>query len=184
MKPISINIITVLLLLFSATTVFAQTYYYNHTKTFNEDGYTYQCDVPEWKMVTLYNKENQFTYVDMVNKTTGKVYSPIINHDPSTFQSHKQVREKFYSIVNGSFSAAEKQRLKGDEFSITMCFNPETGRVMEVRFKFTTNNAFATIPLSVYRNIELQLKEHIWVTPTAEAVKYNYLFLNLRQGVE
>lgn len=82
-----------LLLLSCVTTVSAQTYYYNNTKIFNENGYTYQCDVPASKMVTLYNKENRFTYIDMVNKTTGKVYSSAISHDPPTFQSHKQVRE-------------------------------------------------------------------------------------------
>ena len=33
----------------------AQTNYYPETKTFHENGYTYQCDVDEASMVSLYN---------------------------------------------------------------------------------------------------------------------------------
>ena len=32
-------------ILFSATYMYAQTNYYATTKTFNQDGYIYQCDV-------------------------------------------------------------------------------------------------------------------------------------------
>ena len=31
----------------------AQTNYYETTKTFVENGYTYQCDVPAYKLITL-----------------------------------------------------------------------------------------------------------------------------------
>ena len=45
----------------------AQTNYYEVDKTFYKNGYTYQCDIHEGsKMVTLYNKENQYTYVDQI----------------------------------------------------------------------------------------------------------------------
>lgn len=40
------------------TYIYAQTNYYAVTKTFNENGYTYQCDVAASKTVTLYNKSN------------------------------------------------------------------------------------------------------------------------------
>ena len=57
-------ILLVFCVLFSFIGAKAQTYYYNTTKTFNESGYTYQCDVPSGSIdVKLYNKSNQFTYI-------------------------------------------------------------------------------------------------------------------------
>ena len=51
----------------------AQVSNYDKTKTFHEEGYTYQCDViDKAKFVRLYNKENKFTYADQINKSTGK----------------------------------------------------------------------------------------------------------------
>lgn len=59
-------LIIIYILLFVCTTAFvAQTNYYEVDKTFIESDYTYQCDVHEGaKLVTLYNKTNQYTYVD------------------------------------------------------------------------------------------------------------------------
>ena len=34
---------------------------------------------------------------------------------------------------------------------------------------------FATIPVSVYRKIELELKKNIWFVPTTEGKKMNFL---------
>lgn len=53
------NFITFLFLLLCCPGIrlAAQTNYYTETKTFHEDGYTYQCDVNEAAMVSLYNAE-------------------------------------------------------------------------------------------------------------------------------
>ena len=42
------------------TYIYAQTNYYAVTKTFNENGYIYQCDVAASKTVTLYNKRKKY----------------------------------------------------------------------------------------------------------------------------
>ncbi len=173
-------------LLFCSIEASAQTYYYNNTKTFNENGYTYQCDVENGSgYITLYNKSNKLTYVNMVNKSTGEPFSIPTPDGPYTFEEESWVEPKYTSIINNAFTAAEKQRLKGDELSITLYISPETGRIMELNFNFVTDNPFATIPVSVYRNIETQLKEQIWFIPIAsEAAKYNYLFYHWRQEVK
>lgn len=48
-------------MLFGIFVLHAQTYYYTTTKTFNESGYTYQCDIPPYNLVILYNKSNSST---------------------------------------------------------------------------------------------------------------------------
>ena len=53
----------------------------------------------------------------------------------------------------------EKQRGKGHELIITMCINSDTGKVDEVEFSFMNFGTYATIPISVYRKIETDLKE-------------------------
>ena len=71
-----------LFLLFSACHIMAQrrfngvnNLYYRDT-TFYENGYTYQCDVQEGSMfITLYNKENKYTYVDQTFKGTNRPVS-------------------------------------------------------------------------------------------------------------
>ncbi|GHT30604.1 hypothetical protein FACS189432_09670 [Bacteroidia bacterium] len=60
----------------------------------------------------------------------------------------------------------------------------ETEKVIEVNFNFHKTDKYATIPVSVYRKIETELKANIWVTPTAEGKKLNYLMLGWRHEVE
>lgn len=162
--------------------VLAQTYYYDVDKTFQEDGYTYQCDVLEGaKFVTLYNKENKLNHVDQVIKGTNQVveelYTPFLEEDNWT-------RSKCRDIVNNSFTAGEKQRLKGREITITMYISSETGRIINVEFQFISTNPFATIPVSVYHKIETELKKSIWFIPNAEGKKVNYIFRGWRQEVK
>lgn len=175
------TILLPIIFLFCIARIDAQTNYYNVTKTFNENGYIYQCDVDNGsKFVNLYNKDNKLTYVEMLINKSGELYFPSLD-TPDTFENDTWTKAKCYSIVNNAFSTAEKQRLKGQELSITLYISPDTGKIMEVNFNFITVNPFASIPVSVYRNIEMQLKKDIWFTPTAEGKKLNYLFLNWSQ---
>jgi hypothetical protein len=160
----------------------AQTYYYNTTKTFNENGYNYQCDVATSTMVTLYNKSNQFTYTDMYYKGSDHTY----RYDGSnpTFDTETWTRSKCYSIVNNAFSSSEAGRVRGESFGIRLIIDSNTGKVIEVYFNFAKTDKFATIPVYVYRKIETELKANIWVTPTVEGRKLNYLMLGWRHEVE
>lgn len=163
-------------LMFSALHIFAQANYYTKTRTFNENGYTYQCDVPLSCDVTLYNKTNKWTYTSQIDTKTGgnyihpDVYVPLIEDDNWT-------RAKRFAIVNNAFSAIEKQRVKGAKESliISMYISPDTGKVVEVDFTFHTLSPYATIPVSVYRKIETELKANIWFTPTDFGKKLNYI---------
>ncbi len=161
---------------------FTQTYYYSSTKSFNESGYTYQCDVLK-KHVTLYNKSNKYTYVDQVDRYTNKLIS-ISENRAKLMEDDTWTKPKCYSIVNGAFSYVEKQRLKEYKILIIMYINPDTGKVVEVKFRFTSTDPYATIPVSVYRKIETELKEKIWFIPTDEGKRRNYIICGWMHGVE
>lgn len=172
-------------LLFCMLGASSQTYYYNNTKAFNENGYTYQCNVTNDKLVILYNKDNKLTYTTLVEKSTGKPYFPS-ERRISLVASETWTKPQCYAIVNNAFSATEKQRIKatGERMGITMYISPDTGKVMEVNFDFVSNSPYATVPVSVYRKIETELKNNIWFTPTAEAKKLNYIMHFWNQEVK
>lgn len=154
--------------------IMAQTNYYTSTKTFNESGYVYQCDVSASKLVTLYNKSNRWTYEKQIYTSTGKPFAMPDSCIDLT-EDETWTRSKRYSIVQNAFTAAEKQRVKGSELIITMIINSNTGKVDEVYFEFTNFDPYATIPVSVFRKIEMELKKNIWFTPTIEGRKLNYI---------
>ena len=155
----------------------AQTNYYSQDKTFYEDGYTYQCDVTEGAgLVNLYNKNSKYIYVKQINRYTGEEIS-IEQNRLRQFEEETWTKPKCRSIVNNAFSSAEKQRVKGKEFTITMYIDPDTGKVADVEFIFVNFNPYATIPISVYRKIEVEIKKNIWFKITPEGKKRNYIML-------
>ena len=94
------------------TYIYAQTNYYAVTKTFNENGYTYQCDVAASKTVTLYNKSNKLLFTTQSYKNTGETFSQT-DEGIALLQYDAWTRAERLSIVNTAFSASEKQRVKG-----------------------------------------------------------------------
>ena len=165
-----------IMFLFVQTYAFAQTNYYKVDKTFYEDGYTYRCDVEEGtQSVLLYNVDNKFTYVDQIIKSTGKEIS--INDYRESFEDDDWTKDRCRTIVRRAFSAEERRRLQGYGFIIGIYISSETGKIIEVDFDFVTFNPFATIPVSVYRQIEIQLKENVWFVPTEFGKGLNYIYL-------
>ena len=157
-----------------------ETIIYKKTTTFDVDGYTYQCDVDDGsQFVTLYNKENKLTYKDIVYKATEKAYigswnSKVVEYD--SFMSKQADR-----IVDEAFTKAMADEIGKDELSITMLLSPDTGKVIEVYFNFTTFNPYARVPLYVYREIEVKLKEQIHFKPGEVGKQLNYIMLSWRQ---
>ena len=155
---------------------YAQTNYYKVDKTFYENDYTYQCDVNEkTQRVRLYNKENKFTYVDQIIKSTGKQRS--MNDSSDSFEDDDWTKDRCRTIVRRAFSSDERRRLQGYGLYVAMYISSETGRITEVNFDFVTFNPLATIPVSVYRQIETQLKENVWFTPTEYGRGLNYIYI-------
>ena len=168
------TLLTLLSILF-CTNILAQTNYYTSTKTFTENGYTYQCDAHPSHFVTLYNKNNKFTYKEQIYKDTGKPFIMPRNKYIELTQRDNWTRSKRFFIVNKAFSQEQKQRIKGEELIITMAINTTSGIVDEVYFEFTNFGPYATIPVSVFREIELEIKKNIWFSVTAEGRKLNYI---------
>jgi len=178
-------LLSIICTIFTISNIDAQTSL-NTTKTVYEDGYTYQCDKQPWDAIYLYNKDNKYTYAQ--DKFTYKDGSPleheIFTGDVLLMEDDNWTRTKCENIVDSAFSKDEAERLKGYELGITMIISPETGKVIEVYFNFLYNEPFNAIPISVYRKIELALKNQVWFIPTAKGKQLNYLMCSWDQTID
>jgi hypothetical protein len=153
----------------------AQTKYYQTPQTFYESGYTYQCDIAG--LVYLYNKANKWTYERVRYKSTGKIVDFSRDKVLPVLVKDNWTRAKFAEIVTNAFTYEEALRVQQSiPVSVTMCVNSTTGKVDEVMFNFANFEAWATIPVSVFRKIEVGIKSQIWFTPTDTGKTFNYIF--------
>ena len=171
------------LLLFVSHAFMAQTYYYNETKTFYENGYTYRCDTPPSALVTLGNIENKYTNTPLVFKDGSDANGAMVFHGMRPLENDDWTYQTGVSIVDKAFSAEERKRVTGKELVVTQLIDSSTGKVIEVYFNFIYTAPFATIPVSTYRKIELELKEKVWFTPTADGKRMKFIMNSWRQEV-
>ena len=176
------TLISFIVCLCCVTSIYAQSKLYEETKQIQGDGYTYQCKVSSTILVDLYNIEQQFVEKDQINRNTGE-YSSIKDSYTPQFESDTWTRPKCYSIVSNAFSEEQKLELKGQTLDISLYIHPDTGKVIDVSFSFSNRENFATIPISVYRKIELELKENIRFVPTEHGKQFNYILLWWEQKV-
>lgn len=157
----------------------AQTNYYGSTKTFVEDGYTYQCDVRPSGYAILYNKNNKWTYVHQMKKGTDKPfyitpenYQPVVKAD----KNEAYIDSIYKVIVNNAFKEY-KTKVKGSAFYIVTCTDTDTGKIAEVCFHVPTFTPYVTIPVSVFREIECNLVGlQYTLTELGKTLNYLYLF--------
>jgi hypothetical protein len=177
-------LLSIICTIFTISNIDAQTSL-NTTKTVYEDGYTYQCDKQPWGVIYLYNKNNQYTYTECTYKDGSKLSKEISTGKVATLEKDAWTkRTKCESIVDSAFSKDDAAKVKGYELGIDMIISPETGKVIEVYFLFHYAEPFATIPVSVYRKIELALKEQVWFTPTATGKQLNILGIRWNQKID
>ena len=169
------TLITFVIYLCSAICICAQSNLYDETKLIQGNGYTYQCKVIGI-LAELYNTNQQFVELTQKNRRTGKNSGMKDSYTPQ-FEQETWTRPKCYSIVRNAFSTKEKERLKGQRITISLYIHPDTGKVTDVMFSFSNLENFATIPISVYRKIELELKKNIWFVPTEHGKQFNYILL-------
>ena len=169
--------IILITMLFCATLSVAQTNYYTTSKTFYENGYTYRCDLCASRSLDLYNVNNKWIGQFPSYKSTGETFVvPDVGIDLFTHASWLANKEKVENIVKAAFTAAQKQTITDEELYIDMYINTETGKIDDVCFSFLNNKPYAYIPVSVYRNIELAIKENIQFVLTDEGRKLNFIY--------
>lgn len=159
--------------------------YYRKDTIYVMNGYRYSCKGTKGS-VTIYNADyqNQWENKRQVYKETGKrfdfgfgdidKYNPIIDDF--------SMDQKVLDIIDNAFTKEFVGYLDEHEcLTVTMFLNSETGRVEEVSFWFIPNSAYASLPISTYRKIELQLISEISYIPSEIGKQLNYIMLSLRR---
>ena len=146
------------------------------------DGYTYIKKIRKSRLVDLYNQENKYTNVPLVYKETGE--------RPPFDLREKRVEDDNWTslhselIVNRAFTNEQKQIVRGHKLGVAIYIDSTTGKVVETEFTFPEMTPMAEIPLSVFRKIELDMKNEIYFTLTDVGKKYNYVFFYWMQEIE
>lgn len=143
------------------------------TTTLQGDGYTY---VKRYKhaLVELYNSENSYVDVPLVYKSTGE--RPPFDLREQRVEEDGWSHDMTMSIINGAFSRDQKLLVSDRKLGIAIYINSTTGRISDVRFVFLERGPFSKIPLSVFREIEVKLKEEVYFTLTEAGRNVNYVF--------
>jgi hypothetical protein len=174
------NIVLLIGLLLYASSAAAQTRFYNATRTFHENGFTYQADVSPAGSVVLYNKAGgRFADLLKINLEhrfkdgRGIPEEPFISDAVSETFTPALARQ----VVRNAFSAVERSRLGPEEqLGVTMIICSDTGSIKEIHFRFGRESGYATIPVSTYRRLELELIRRFQFTPSAHGRSLNFMF--------
>ncbi len=137
------------------------------------DGYTYIHKWDESGLITLYNKENIYTDVPVVFKDTGESPPDYLSKDPVIEDGWSH--DKYVEIINDAFTIDQRQALKGRFLHILIFVDSTTGRLVDVKFTFLETTLLNDLPLSFWRNLELKLKESIYLKPSEYGKRMNYL---------
>lgn len=153
-------------------------------KTFLEgDGYTYVHElIYGGYKVLLYNEENRLTHVDVIYKDTGE--EPPFNLREECVVDEAWSYDKTMSIINNAFTLDQKLSVSEHPLCVSIYIDSTTGKLTEVDFIFRKKSPFSQIPLSVFREIEVKLKEEIYFTLTEAGRKRNYVFFSWMHRVK
>ena len=163
-----------------ATGAIAQTFHYNTTRTFHEAGFTFQANVSPAGRVVLFNANNRHdfdrdqTWRDGRMLTIEDIRGLGSTVEPCVLTTREPVR----NIVRNAMSTAERQRMGDRQLMVVMLVDQTATTpqpVAEVQFTFSSNSPFATLPVSVFRQIELEIKRQIRFMPSAVGRQLNYV---------
>jgi hypothetical protein len=171
----TIKILSIIGILLFATSAIAQSNLYSTTQTIQGSGFTYKAD--NVGLIRLYNVTNQFTAPGSQRLKNGANKPENFWYDGlDVFSNNRDTaRSQITNVVRNALSAAERQRIGNHELKVISRINPDTGIISEVEFRFRPSNPYNTIPLSVYRTIEVNLKNQVKFTPTAKGRQLNFI---------
>ena len=164
--------IIVLIFTFCALYAYGQDLLYEEYKGFNEEEYTYICNPQSNGYVSLYNKKNKWVNTCPKYKDTGEYLEFGVN----TLEYDRNMKNVIQSVIYNAFTTEQIKMLRGYRLAAIMSLNSETGKLDEVYFSFKYYQPYAKIPVSVFRKIELELKEKVRFQPTEEGKKLDYIY--------
>ena len=159
MNTKSILSIVVGLLLYTSNAS-AQTLYYTESRTFHGDGFTFINEV-RGPLAFLFNQDNRWRRVQQTFRDGSPFTRESLRHVSLMHCDGGWNERQFIAIVNNALTPAERERVRGQSLGATLYLCTDTGKVEAVEFTFGHRVGFGTIPVSTFRQIELEIKEQL-----------------------
>ncbi len=96
---------------------------------------------------------------------------------PKYLRIYEDLQRRMVSIVDNAFTIEQANSVGEEELFVILYISSTTGEITDVYFEYGTDSGFTSIPVNVYRTIELQLKEQIVFELTEEGRRLNYCYL-------
>ncbi|MBR2628053.1 MAG: DUF5043 domain-containing protein [Tidjanibacter sp.] len=174
------------LLLVNVFSLVAQRNYERHTPsdyksdTLHMADYTYVADTLGAYHVLLHNITNHIGRGEIAYKDG----SPLnLEHPwelPDFVVMTDAVADYMYRAVDDAFSVQQADSLEGKKMSIVLNISSTNGYVTDVYFKFPSFYYYTKIPVSVFREIEVKLKQLVFEL-TDEGRRLTYCHLSWTQ---
>lgn len=173
-------VILILFIIMGITTLYSQTNYYTESKIFEGVGYKYKCNVSSLRNVILYNIDNKYVGKYPKYRTTGRDYEFPEYDRKKLYIKNVSTETKIKNIINSNFSGITitqpQNSAQRKTFNITFYINSETGRVDELEFDFVNFGPYAQVPVEVFRQIELDIKQNIQFEVTDYGKELDYIW--------
>ena len=151
------------------------------------NGYTYVCDtLLLFKDICIYNIENHpgremnICYKDgspikiesIDDLFSGRITEVVLDSN---------IRRKMYDIVDFGFSKEQALSVFPQKFDIVLNISSTDGTITDVYFWYKNKSKYIDVPLDVFRQLELALKNQVVFELTEEGRKMNYVYLQWSQ---
>ena len=92
-----------------------------------------------------------------------------------------ELNKLMWSIVDDAFTKEQAASFGKWRLGITLNISSTTGRITDVYFEYVNLSDYTKIPVDVYINIELRLKNEVVFTLTEEGKRLTYCYLGWSQ---
>ena len=150
--------------------------------TLRMNGYTYVCDTIGSTRVNLYNAANHPGRSEIAYKDGNDIpFEKLMNDDINAVIITDELGDLMWSIVDDAFTKEQAASFGKWGLGITLNISSTTGRITDVYFEYISLSNYTKIPVDVYRNIELRLKNEVVFTLTEEGKRLTYCYLGWSQ---
>ena len=181
------KILLVAVFMLIASSLFAQRDYTLHepfeykSDTLYMENYAYVADTLAGVRISLYNLQNhpgrgEIAYADGSELDTTRLLEGL----PDFYVVTDAMYDYMTEIVDDAFTVQQADSLEGRKMSIELNISSIDGRVTDVYFGFPSFYYYTKIPVSVFREIEVKLKQIIFEL-TDEGRRLTYCLLSWMQ---
>ena len=150
--------------------------------TLRMEGYSYVCDSIGSTRINLYNAENHLGREEIAYKDgTDIPLETLLHDDIDAVVLTSELNKLMWSIVDDAFTKEQAASFGKWRLGITLNISSTTGRITDVYFEYVNLSDYTKIPVDVYRNIELRLKNEVVFTLTEEGKRLTYCYLGWSQ---